>query len=98
MGAVSYSAKVVQDFTTAPCNEALAEVALVGSTGSITLADGAGSICPQRSPGGFPAFVGSEWTVAGGTGEFDGISGSGTSSGPIGGNAPVVHMSGTVSY
>jgi hypothetical protein len=96
MGPITWTAQIVQDFTTSPCSEALAEITLVGATGSITVTDNAGFVCPSPSPSG--GFITSVWEVTGGTGEFSGISGSGTSRGPIGGGGPVVHLSGTVSF
>lgn len=98
MGLVTVTNHVVQDFTTTPCSVALAELTLVGATGSITLADVAGTVCPNPSPDPTDGFISGHWEVTDGTGEFDGISGSGTTTGPIGGNGPAVHLSGSVSY
>lgn len=98
MGQVTFTNHVVEDFTSGPCNDAPAEIVITGATGSISLADVTGSVCPN--PSGMPTmgFISAHWEVTGGTGEFEGIEGSGISRGPIGGNGPAVHLSGTVSY
>jgi hypothetical protein len=94
MGPITYTAHVVQDFTTAPCNDTLTELTLYGATGSITLAD-VGRVCPSPTPSGAPNFISGVWGVAGGTEAFVGISGSGLSRGKVGAG---VHLSGTVTY
>ena len=98
MGPFTLTNHIVQDFTVTPCNPITGEHTLVGATGSITIAD-AGTVCRNSaSPSGFPFTISSTWEITGGTGEFSGITGSGTSEGTIGGNGPVVHFSGTVSF
>jgi len=98
MGPITAVGHIVQDLTVTPCNTALAEVELIGAAGSITLTDVEGTVCPSRSPSGFPGSISANWEVTGGTGEFDGISGSGFSRGTTDANGPVVHLSGTVTY
>ena len=74
------------------------QITFSGATGSITLAD-TGTVCGNTaSPWLYPATIASTWEITGGTGQFSGITGSGTSQGTIGGNGPVVHFTGTVSY
>ena len=55
MGPVTWTAHVVQDFTVSPCNPTEAETILVAPTGSITLANGEGTVVCQspnsRRPG-----------------------------------------------
>jgi hypothetical protein len=98
MGPFTLTNHIVQDFNITPCNPITGEHTLVGATGSITIAD-AGTVCRNpASPSGFPSTVSTTWEITGGTGEFSGITGSGTSEGTIGGNGPVVHFSGTVSF
>lgn len=98
MGPITFSAHVVQDFTALPCPTVIATLDLVGRTGSISLADVAGTACPLPGPETVPAWIFSEWEVIGGTGEFAGIEGSGTSSGPIVSQGPRVHVRGSVAY
>jgi hypothetical protein len=98
MGPVTATGHIVQDFTVTPCNQAPAEIEMVGATGSITTADADGTVCPSRSPSGTPEFISSQWEVIGGSGAFAGIAGSGSSRGSITAAGPVVHLSGTVSY
>jgi hypothetical protein len=98
MGPFTFTNHIVQDFTVIPCNPITGEHTLVGATGSITIAD-AGTVCRNSaSPSGFPFTISSTWEITGGTGEFSGITGSGTSQGTIGGNGPVVHFTGSVSF
>jgi hypothetical protein len=98
MGPISFRIDLVQDFTVVPCNPYSAQITFTGATGSITLAD-RGTVCVNSaSPYPFPGFVFSRWEITGGIGEFRAITGSGTSKGTIGGNGPVVHFTGTVSY
>jgi hypothetical protein len=97
MGPITYSAHIVQDFTTTPCNVVAAQVTLTGEPGSITLADVTGEVCPNPHAPDF-GFISSEWEIVDGTGAFESVTGSGISRGPIGGQGPVVHLSGTVSY
>lgn len=94
MGPITYTAHVVQDFTTAPCNEALVELTLHGATGSIAMTD-VGQVCPSPTPSGAPEFISGVWEAEGGTGKFASISGSGISRGKVGAG---VHLSGTVTY
>jgi hypothetical protein len=97
MGPTEYTFVVVQDFNTTPCSEFAGVMTFVGATGTITLSD-IGYVCPGSGPYSFPYTISSNWVLTAGTGEFEGITGSGTSQGVIGGNGPVVHYSGTVSY
>jgi hypothetical protein len=98
MGPITFTIALVQDFNITPCNPVSGEITFLGATGSITLAD-RGTVCANTaSPYGFPAAISSGWKITGGTGEFSRITGSGTSQGTIGGNGPVAHFSGTVSY
>jgi hypothetical protein len=98
VGPFTLTSHIVMDFTVTDCNPFTAEHTLVGATGSITIAD-AGTVCQNPdSPSGFPFTISGSWEIIGGTGEFRGISGSGTSQGTIAGNGPVVHFSGTVSF
>lgn len=98
-GRFTWSNHIVQDFTATPCNTAPSVATLTGATGSITItdADTEGAVCPIPGDQGF-GFISSTWEITGGTGEFSGISGSGTSHGPTAGGGPVVHLSGVVSY
>lgn len=97
MGPFTWTNHIVQDFTTSPCNTAPVVATLTGATGSITIADTDGVVCPIPGDRGF-GFISSDWEVTGGTGEFSGISGSGSSFGPTAGAGPVVHLQGTVRY
>lgn len=97
MGSVSFTFDFVQDFNITPCSPFSGVMTFEGESGTITLSD-TGFVCLGSSPFGFPAVISSNWVITGGTGEFEGITGSGTSQGVIGGNGPVVHYSGTVSY
>jgi hypothetical protein len=98
MGPFTLTNHVLQDFTVTPCNPITGDHTLVGATGSITIAD-TGTVCRNSaSPSGFPFTISSTWEITGGTGEFSGITGSGTSQGTIGGNGPVVHFTGSVSF
>lgn len=99
MGPVTYATHIVQDFTTSPCQQALVELTLIGATGTIDIADVEGSVCAIPGPHeASVTFISSRWQVVGGTGQFAGISGSGHNRGPIGGQGPVVHIEGVVSY
>jgi hypothetical protein len=84
MGPITWTANVVQDFNVTPCNTWLAEITLVGATGSITVSDSCGIACPSNTPSGFPLTISSVWNVTGGTGQFNGITGSGTNQGTKG--------------
>ena len=98
MGPFTLTNNIVQDFTVTPCNPITGEHMLVGATGSITIAD-AGIVCRNSaSPSVLPFTIFSTWEITGGTGEFSEITGSGTSQGTIGGNGPVVHFTGSVSF
>jgi hypothetical protein len=70
---------------------------LVGATGSVTVS-GSGVVCDGLSPSGFPQFFSVTAQVAGGSGEFSGISGNVSAQGILAKRGPIVHMSGTVSY
>jgi len=97
MGSMTWTFDFVQDFNITPCSPATGVITLKGESGTITLSDTA-FVCLGPSPSTFPNVISSSWAITGGTGEFEGITGSGTSQGVIGGNGPVVHYSGTVSY
>jgi hypothetical protein len=98
MGPVSWTITVVQDFNITPCNPAVAEATAVGATGSITQTDTCGMVCPSATHFGFPFTISDIFNVTGGTGEFAGITGSGTGQGTIAGNGPNVRLSGIVVY
>ena len=98
MGAITWTANTVQDFNVTPCSTALADITLVGTTESITVSDSCGTVCPSPTGNGFPATIESVWNVTGGTGQFSGITGSGTNQGTITPNGPVVHLNGVVVY
>ncbi len=98
MGPVSWTITVVQDFNITPCNPAVAEATAVGATGSITTSDTCGIVCPSATHFGGPGTISTVWNVTGGTGQFSGITGSGTFQGTIGGNGPNVRLSGIVVY
>jgi len=98
MGAVTWTANVVQDFNITPCNTASADITFVGTTGSITVSDSCGTVCPSATHNGFPATIEAVWNATGGTGQFSGITGSGTDQGTITGNGPVIHLNGVVVY
>jgi len=99
MGPVTWTAQGVQDFNTSPCFAAAVTITLVGSTGSITVSDSCGTVCPSPTHNGGPYTIESVWNVTGGTGSFSGITGSGTDQGTITPpDAPVVHLSGVVVY
>ena len=95
MGPVTVTITVVQDFSGYPCDPYTAETTFVGATGSITISDTAGWVCP--SVGG-PATIQGVSNVTGGTGEFSGIIGSGADQGTIGPQGPNVHLTGVVLY
>ena len=98
MGRVSWTFTVVQDTNITPCNPAVAEATAVGATGSITTSDTCGIVCPSATHSGFPFTISDVFNVTGGTGQFSGITGSGTGQGTIAGNGPNVHLSGIVVY
>ena len=97
MGPITWTSHIVEDFTVTPCDTAPAVVTLTGETGSITLEDSDGTVCPISRIQPF-GFISASWEITGGTGEFSGISGNGTSYGPTAGAGPVVHLRGVVSY
>jgi hypothetical protein len=97
MGRISWTATIVQDFNVTPCNTARAEITLVGATGSIIVSDACGIVCPGVGVGS-PNTIQSVWNVTGGTGEFTGIAGSGTTQGTIDGPGPVVRLNGFLSF
>lgn len=78
MGRVSWTINVLQDFNITPCNPTLAEAAAIGATGSITVSDTCGIVCPSATHFGVPFTISSVWNVTGGTGQFVGITGSGS--------------------
>jgi hypothetical protein len=96
IGPIAFSIVLVQDFTVLPCNPS-GQITFIGATGSITLAD-RGTVCDNTAnPSLLPNTISSGWEITGGTGDFSGITGSGTSEGTSGGNGPVVHFTGSVS-
>ena len=98
MGRVTAVATITQDFGVRPCNPTTGQITFTGETGTISLGE-SGSVCQGTNPNGLPAFIYGEWEVTGGTGEFSGMTGSGTNFGPITpGQGPVVHYRGTVSH
>jgi hypothetical protein len=99
MGPVTVTIDVVQDFSGYPCDPYTSEATFVGATGSITISDVAGWVCPSATRFGFPQTIQGVSTVTGGTGEFSGIIGSGADQGTIAGNGrPNVHLTGIVVY
>jgi len=99
MGPITWTFHVTQDFNGYPCNAAvITEGTLVGATGSITIVSTCGTVCPSATHSGRPATIEGPWNVAGGTGAFSGIIGSGTNQGTITGNGPNVRLSGIVVY
>jgi hypothetical protein len=97
MGRVTWTANAVRDFSGYPCNTGTAEVTLVGATGSITVSDICGIICPDATHFGFPRSGSEVWNVTGGTGEFSGIVGSGSTQ-SINVPLPSLNLSGIVVY
>src|SRR5438034_9171521 len=67
MGRVSWTITVVQDTNITPCNPAVADATAVGATGSITLCDPCGIVCPSAAHFGSPFTIPDVWNVAGGT-------------------------------
>ena len=99
MGSITWTVYVTQDFNGYPCNPAVGtQYTLVGATGSITMADTCGTVCPSATKSGAPYTIETVWNVTGGTGAFSGIIGSGTNQGTITGNGPNSHLSGIVVY
>jgi hypothetical protein len=98
MGPVTVTTHVVQDFNITPCNTALSEITMVGATGSITTTDTCGTVCPSATHSGAPYTIQTIWNVTSGTGQFSGITGSGTYQGTITGNGPNVKLSGIAVY
>ena len=98
MGPVTVTIVVAQDFSGYPCDPYTSEATFVGATGSITISDTAGWVCPSATRSGFPYTIQGVSTVTGGTGEFSGIIGSGADQGTITGNGPNVHLTGIVVY
>ena len=98
MGPVTVTYHVVQDTNVTPCNPGTSEITFVGATGSITTTDTCGIVCPSATHFGGPGTINTVWNITGGTGEFSGITGSGTYQGTIAGNGPNVQLSGIVVY
>jgi len=98
MGAVTWTANTVQDFNITPCNTATADITFVGTTGSITVSNSCGTVCPSATHNGFPATIEAVWNATGGTGQFSGITGSGINQGTITPTGPVIHLNGVVVY
>jgi hypothetical protein len=99
MGQVTVTIHVVQDLSGYPCDPYTAETTFVGASGSITISDTAGWVCPSATRSGFPATIQGVWNITGGNGQFSGIIGSGADQGTIAGNGPNVHgWSGIVVY
>ena len=96
MGPVTVTIDVVQDLSGYPCDPYTSQGTFVGATGSITISDTAGWVCP--SVGG-PGTIQGISTVIGGTGQFSGIVGSGADEGHFDGQGrPNVHLTGVVVY
>src|SRR4029077_19707685 len=97
MGPVAVTVHVAQDFSGYPCFPAPNETTFVGATGSITVSDTCGTVCP--STGRLYTIQGA-WNVTGGTGQFSRIDGSGRGQGTINpqGHGPHVHLTGVVVY
>ena len=91
MGPVTVTIHVVQDLSGYPCDPYTAETTFVGATGSITISDTAGWVCPSATRSGFPSTIQGVWNIIGGTGQFSGIIGSGSDQGTIAGNGPNLH-------
>ena len=68
MGPVTVTIAVVQDFSGYPCDPYTSEATFVGATGSITISDVAGWVCPSATHSGFPFTIQGVWNVTGGTG------------------------------
>jgi hypothetical protein len=98
MGPMTWTVHARQDFNGYPCNTAVTESTFVGATGSITIADTCGTVCPSATHSGAPNTIESVWNVTGGTGAFSGIIGSGTYQGTISPKGPNVRLSGIVVY
>ena len=99
MGPVTVTIDVVQDLSGDPCDPYTSEATFVGDTGSITLSDVAGWVCPSATHFGRPGTIQGVSTVTGGTGEFSGIIGAGADQGTFTGNGePNVHVTGIVVY
>ena len=94
MGPVTVTIAVVQDLSGYPCDPYTADATFVGATGSITISDTAGWVCPSPGHGTIQGV----WNVTGGTGQFSGIVGSGADQGTFTGNGPNVNLSGVVVY
>lgn len=98
MGPVTWTIHVVQESFPVPCTDDTAEITLVGATGSIKLL-ASDTVCAGPSPLGFPFFGSGVWQITGGTGEFEGITGSGTGQVVIQPNGKhTTHLSGTASH
>ena len=98
MGPVTVTIRVVQDLSGYPCDPYTAETTFVGASGSITISDTAGWVCPSATRNGFPGTIQGVWNITGGTGQFSGIIGSGSDQGTIAGNGPHVQWSGVVAF
>jgi hypothetical protein len=98
MGAVTVTINVVQDLSGYPCDPYIAETTFVGATGSITISDTCGWVCPSATRFGGPGTIQGVWNITGGTGQFSGIIGSGADQGTIAGSGPNVQWSGIVVY
>ena len=99
MGSVTVTLDVVQDLSGDPCDPYTSVATFVGDTGSITISDAAGWVCPSATHFGRPGTIQGVSTVTGGTGEFSGIIGAGADQGTFTGNGePNVHLTGVVVY
>ena len=97
MGPVTVTIDVVQDLSGYPCDPYTSVATFVGATGSITISDTAGWVCPSATHSGFGTIQG-VWNITGGTGQFSGIIGAGADQGTFTGNGPNVHLTGIVVY
>jgi hypothetical protein len=98
MGRVTWTANVVRDYSGYPCNTATSEFTLVGATGSITVSETCGIVCPAATHFGFPYSGSAVWNVTGGTGDFSGIVGSGSTQSIDSTPEPSGSLSGIVVY
>ena len=84
MGPVTVTIMSWRTTAAIPATPTPPETTFVGATGSITISDTAGWVCPSPGRGKIQGI----WNVAGGTGQFSGIVGSGADRGTFSGNGP----------